>query len=177
MNLLTPEVASFIGMVGERREACDLVERGSVRRYAQAIEDIDSSYMEDTGGRFGGPVAPLLYPSFMFRQSFFGTDVLTQRAGDENFDGLVTAIGNGLPELPLKNMALLNGGAEIELFRYANHGERIFQRSQYADIFEKQTRTGAVLMVVIETTFEDEWARPLLKARKTLIRRPSEKAN
>ncbi|WP_063923089.1 FAS1-like dehydratase domain-containing protein [Cupriavidus basilensis] len=171
MTLITDEVRRHIGMQGERRPACDAVERGAVRRYAQAIMDADPAYMDDRHPRHGGAVAPPLYPAFLFRLPYGAGDPLSERAQDPDFDGLVTAVGSGLPELPLHGMALLNGGAEIELLRYARHGERIYQQSRYADIYERESRSGPMIMVVIETTYETESGEPLMRVKKTLIRR------
>ncbi len=137
-TMLTDEIRSFIGVYSESLAACDTVEPGAVRRYAQAIMTEDPDYApQSTAARYGGPVAPPLYPAFMFRSAYGTPDVLTERAEDPDFDGLILSAGDGLPELPLPGRALLNGGSEIEFFRYARHGETIVQRSSYADIYER----------------------------------------
>jgi len=172
MALLTDEVRSYIGREGPIFGACDAVEAGAVRRYAQAIMDPDPAYASDQEGvRYGGAVAPPLYPSFMFRTPFDAPDVLTERAHDPDFDGIVMGVGNGLPELPLHGLALLNGGAEVEFLAYARHGERVLQKSRFADIQEKQTKSGPMLLVIIETEFTNEAGQLLLRSRKTIIRR------
>ncbi len=171
-GLLTDEVRAFIGRESEVVTAVDAVEPGAVRRYAQAImADSDPDYAPDAaGGKAGGPVAPPLYPAFMFRRPLGTPDVLTERAEDPDFDGLVSAASDGLPELPLPGRALLNGGSEIELFRYARHGERVSQRSRYADITERASKSGPMLLVIIETEYT-VGAEVLLRVRKTIIRR------
>lgn len=172
MTLLNETVRGFIGASSERVLAWDPVERGAVRRYAQAIMDPDPVYADDAAARrYGGAVAPPVYPVYMFRAPFGAPDILTERALDPDFDGLVTSVSSGLPELPLHGMALLNGGAELEFRRYARHGERIYQRSRYADIYEKETRKGPMIFVVIETDYETEAGELILRNRKTLIRR------
>ena len=84
---------------------------------------------------------------------------------------LVPAAGDGLPELPLPGRALLNGGSEIEFFRYARHGESVVQRSSYADIYERQSKNGPMLFVVTETEYLTQSGALLMRARKTAIRR------
>ncbi len=172
MTILTDEIRSYIGLQSEWVTACDTVEPGAVRRYAQAIlADDDPSYAAAAHpGRYGGPVAPPIYPAFMFRRPLGTPDVLSERAEDPDFDGLVSSASDGLPELPLPGRALLNGGSEIEFLRYARHGEAVTQRSRYADIYERQSKTGPMLFVVVETDYAagDE---VLLRVRKTLIRR------
>ena len=73
--------------------------------------------------------------------------------------------------LPLKNSPLLNGGSEVELFRFAEHDESVWIQSRYLDIYEKESSKGTMLMVVIETDFTDRAGGLILRFRKTQIRR------
>jgi hypothetical protein len=102
VTILTDEIRGYIGCQSECVTACDTVEPGAVRRYAQAImADDDSSYAPDTDSRrYGGPVAPPIYPAFMFRRPLGTPDVLSERAEDPDFDGLVSSASDGLPEMP-----------------------------------------------------------------------------
>lgn len=171
-TLLTDEIRGYIGVRGETIEACDSVEPGAVRRYAQAIMDDDPDYAPGAGNpRFGGPVSPPLYASFMFRRPFGETDPLTERAEDPDFDGLSLGAGDGLPELPLPGLAMLNGGSEVEFFRYARHGESVVQSSHYADIYERESKNGPMLFVITETEYRTTGGELLLRVRKTAIRR------
>ena len=172
-TILTDEIRGFIGHRSETVMACDAVEPGAVRRYAQAImAEHDRHYASDAApARYGGPVAPPIYPAFMFRRPLGTPDALTERAGDPDFDGLVSAASDGLPELPLHGRALLNGGSEIEFLRYARHGERVVQRSRYADIYEREAKAGPMLFVIVETEYATEAGDVLLRVRKTIIRR------
>lgn len=171
-TMLTDEIRSFIGRGSQAMTACDTVEPGQVRRYAQAIMDDDPNYAPGAmPERYGGPVAPPLYPAFMFRRPLGSPDVLTERAEDPDFDGLVPAASDGLPELPLRGRALLNGGSEFEFFRFARHGETVVQRSRYADIYEKDSKSGPMLFVVTETEYRTGEGELIMRARKTSIRR------
>lgn len=174
MPRLTDEIRNYIGMETELQLACDPVERGAVRRYAQAIMDNDPIYMDEAvlaGTRYRKPVAPPLFPNAMWRLPFGERDLVQERAEDPDFDGAVGSSTLGLPPLPLPNSALLNGGSEVELFRFAEHGERIWLKSRYLDIYEKETSKGVMLFVVIETDFLDGERKPVMRFRKTQIRR------
>jgi len=174
MALLTEALKKYIGVQSQSETACDPVERGAVRRYAQAIQDEDPIYWEPcpNNARYGGPVAPPLFPTHMFRRTFGAPDALQERAHDPDFDGLATAASSGLPELePIKHLALLNGGSEIEFFRYARHGETVKLRARYADITEKETSKGPMLFVTIETEYRNGDDELLIKTRRTQIRR------
>lgn len=173
MTLLTDEVRAYIGREGPEAMAADAVEAGAVRRYAQAIMDESPDYSQSGGNpRHGGGVAPPIYPAFMFRRALGTSDPLTERGQDPDFDGLVASSGDGLPEIvPLRGLALLNGGSEIEFFRYARHGERVIQKARYADITERNSAKGPMLLVTIEIAYRTEAGDPLMRVRKTLIRR------
>ncbi len=174
MALLTPDVERFIGVESEVEIACDPVERGAVRRYAQAIMDDDPIYYRDpaeTGARARRPVAPLLFPMYMFRRDFGTPDPMQERADDPDFDGIVGSTAQGLPPLPLKGLSLLNAGTEVEFFRYAEHSETVRAKSRYDSIYEKQGRSGPMLFVVIRTDYFTDSGDLLMRVRKTQIRR------
>jgi hypothetical protein len=110
----------------------------------------------------------------MFRRPLGAPDPLRIHAGDPEFDGIGqgSSVTRGLPEIaPLAGWAILNGGTEVELFRYARHGETIRMRSRYADITEKDTSKGPIVLVVTETEIATPDGEVLLRARRTLIRR------
>lgn len=164
----------YIGAQSEWETACEAVEAGAVRRFAQAIMDERPDYAAPGEARFGGPVAPPLYPMMMFRRPLGTPDPLELSANDPNFDGLgqASSLTRGLPEIKeLAGYALLNGGTEVELFRYARHDEMIRMRSRYADITEKETSKGPIVLVVTESEFATPDGEVLLRARRTLIRR------
>jgi len=173
MSLLTDEVRSLIGHAGTTEIACDPVEQGAVRRYAQACMDSSARFVETSEDpRFGGPVAPPLYPMNMFRRGADTPDPFEEHGRDPHFDGIVGSTAQGLPPLPLPpGTTLLNAGTEVELYRYARVGERITAISRYADMTEKTTSKGAMLLVVIETEYRNAQGDLLLRVRKTQMRR------
>lgn len=174
MPHLTEEIRKYIGLETDLQPACDPVERGAVRRYAQAIMDPDPIYMEDEavrGTRYAKPVAPPLFPNAMLRLPFGERDLVQERASDPHFDGAVGSSTLGLPPLPLVNSPLLNGGSEVELYRFAEHGEAIGIKSRYLDIYERESSKGVMLFVVIETDFLDRDGKLVMRFRKTQIRR------
>lgn len=174
MSLLTDEVRAFIGRAGSAEVACDRVEAGAVRRYVQAYMDDDPRFGPEAPShlRYGGAVAPALFPMNMFRRPIGTPDPFAERARDPHFDGIVGSTAQGLPPLPLpQGTGLLNGGTEVEVFRYARHGERVTAVSRYADITEKTTSKGPMLVVVIETEYRGVAGDTLLRVRKTQLRR------
>lgn len=174
MGMMTEEIAAWIGVSGEAEPVCDPVEQGAVRRFAQAIMDDDPDYGPHggAGSRYGGPIAPPLFPNHMMRRPFGTPDPVQERAADPHFDGFVPQ--PGLPGItPLAHLAILNGGAEFEFFRHARHGESVTVRQRYADIFEKTSSKGSMICVVIESEFRSGDGELLMRARRTQLRRPA----
>ena len=175
MSLLTSDIQRLIGAESGVEIACDPVERGAVRRYVQAYMDDDPIFHSDDASRmlrWGGPVAPPLFPMNMFRQPFGTPDPFAEHAADPDFDGIVGSTAQGLPPLPLqKGIGLLNAGTEVEVFRYARHGETVTAKSKYHSITEKQSSKGPMLLVVIETEYRNGEGDLLLLIRKTQIRK------
>ena len=174
MAVLPDAAKAYIGVQAEDEIACDTVERGAVRRYSQAIMDDDPIFWQDGAAseRYGGPVAPALFPTHMFRRPFGTPDPVRENAHDPNYDGS-TKLRGGLPEIePLKDFSVMNGGSEIEFYRYARHGETVKIRARYADIVEKQSSKGPIILVISETDYLNGDDELLMRARHTRIRRP-----
>ncbi|GAA5233319.1 FAS1-like dehydratase domain-containing protein [Verticiella sediminum] len=171
MNTLMQQLAPYIGLQSEITMACDPVEAGAVRRHAQATMDENRAYADDNAPcRYATPVAPPLFPSLMFRRAFGAPDPVQMRAQDPHYDGSVTAGSNGLPSLaPLHGYGVLNGGAEIELYRYARHGEQVCTRSRYADIREKEGRKGPMVVVIVENDYSTAAGELLLRVKRTYL--------
>ena len=173
MSILPEAAKAYVGLQSEKQVACDPVERGAVRRYAQAVMDEDAIYWApcEKNARYGGPVAPPIFPTHMLRRTFGAPDPLQQHARDPGYDG-TSGMSQGLPKIePLNALALLNGGSELEFYRYARHGETVTVQSRYASITEKETSKGPMIFVVIESDYCNGDGELLVRARRTIIRR------
>jgi len=169
---LTEEVRAYIGRDSEPVTAAEPVEAGAVRRFAQAIMDPDPIYWDgDAASGYGGPVAPPLYPGFAFRRPPGTPDPLDRAKANHDYDGLGGGGGAGLPPVPGMPVRLLNGGVEAEFFALARHGDQITAQSCYADIYEREGRTGTMVFIVTETTYTNQTGQVLAKVRNTSIRR------
>lgn len=174
MSLLTDEIKSYIGVETEVELAGDVVERGAVRRYAQAIMDDDPLFSGSGAAleRYGAAVAPLLFPTHMFRRNFGEPDPLKAAETNPEFDGSGLSSTQGLPPIePLRHLAILNGGSDIEFFRHAHHGETVKLRSRYSGIVEKESSKGPMVIVTIESDYLNGGDELLCRVRRTYIRR------
>ena len=165
-SLLNDQIHAFIGMKSPIVEAPDSVEEGAVRRYAQAIMDDDAIFSAQFGHR-----APALFPMHMFRRAFGSPDPLAEVEKNPDYDGAIGSSIRGLPDLPFKGKTRLNGGAEIEVFRYADHGDRIKMQSEYIEIKERVSKTGPMLIVVVETRYFTNPEDMILCVRSTALYR------
>ena len=166
---ITEEMRALVKQWGRTVASTEPVERGAVRRYAQAIMDQDVAYKEPVPNRGPTAIAPPLYPMNVFRRGFDESDLLTERAEDPDFDGLTADVALGLPALNLPVMVLLNGGSSVELLRYARHGESVHARSRYLEITEKESRAGPMVVAVIETEYSGDDGELLIIVQKTLL--------
>ena len=172
-SLLTREVLACIGATAGPFEAPDAVERATIRRFAQAALDEDPLYHDAAYAgqtRIGKVVAPALLPIYLFGTPFGAPDPLRGSASPD-FDGTADnfLIRFGLPPLPVPLTRFLNGGQSLRVYRHAELGDRVFARSRYVDIFEKQGREGPLLFALAEATFTNQREEVLLVCRQTLI--------
>lgn len=150
------------------------LEADTLRRFVQAIMDADPLYFDEAEAaisKYGGLVAPPLYPVHAFRRPAGTPDPLDALAGDHDADGTQGSmgVGFGLPSIDMPYRRLLNGGNEIEFFRALRVGERVVAQPRYADVVLKQGKSGNLLLVTVETRFTTEAGELLLINKQTLI--------
>jgi hypothetical protein len=170
-DYITPAVKALIGAESPPVLACHPVEPSEVRRFHQAVMDHAPRYWdEQAAARYGGVVAPPGFPVHAHRRAEHEPDPL-ERMGRPGYDGVDRALRPGLPEVVVPLKRLMNGGYEYELFRYARPGERILLRSRYADIYQRNGRTGPIVFVLVEDSYETETGEKLLRSLATTILR------
>jgi hypothetical protein len=154
---ITPEVRKLIGVKGPRMTAPEPVERGAIRRMAQAIMDDDPIYWDEeyaARSRYGTIVAPPLFPLHACRRPPGTPDNLDELAEKPDYDGVGDHMSLlGLPDVEVGLPRRLNGGNEVEIYDLARVGDEIAAQSSLADIYEKHGRSGPLVFVVAETVF------------------------
>ena len=174
LNYITDEVKALIGHETNWMDACDVVERGAIRRFTQAVMDEDLVYWNDQAAaatKYGGVVAPPLFPLHAFRRPPGTPDPLSRVSGDPDFDGVTRDFGLGLPPLPVALPRLLNGGNQVEVHQLARPGERIRAKSKYVDIYQKEGKSGSLVFILVETIYRNDKKELLLKAVQTHVLR------
>ena len=128
--------------------AKNLIERGAIRRFAEAIGDpnplwVDEAFAEKT--RYRGVIAP---PTFPF----------TLPAGSNVREGL-----------PIDLKKILHGEMEFQYFRPLRAGETIFSQAEIVDFYTKEGKSGVMNFLVTETRGVDEKGKLVYKTRSTTV--------
>lgn len=114
------------------------VEKGAIRRFAQAVEDgnplyADEEYARST--RHGGIVCP---------PGFFGWPVK-----DVAPDWLPNLVGRPFEQV-------LNTGNETEFYRPVRPGDVLVCTTRLADAYEKKGSGGTLLFVILESDYKNQ---------------------
>jgi MaoC dehydratase-like protein len=169
------DFAALIGAEGPRLTASAPLEADGLRRFVQAVMEDDPVHWDEQeagASRFGGLVAPPLYPTHALRRAPGSPDPLDRLGDDPDWDGLGAGDGvGGLPPIPVTFERTLNGGVEAEFFALARVGDVISAQSRYRDIVEKQGSSGPMLIVKVETHYRNQDDQPLARITKTTILR------
>src|SRR5271170_3293974 len=145
-QVVNDAVRAQIGIEGEPRTYD--VERGAIRRFAEAIGDPNPLFNDEAHAResrFGGMIAP---PTFC------------------------RSLGRDLPEvkLDLPEFRVLDGGSEWEYFKPIRPGDRITTVSKIADIRENAGRLGPMVFIVVENRYTNQYNQLCVLQRMTIIR-------
>jgi acyl dehydratase len=125
------------------------VEKGALRKFAEAIGDEDPIYLDEKAAQAAGFKTQIAPPTFL----------CTFRAQD-------------LPDLKIQfGRVRLNGGNEYEYYKPIYAGDTITVTAKYIDVSERTGRTGKMVFVVTELTFKNQLGEVVAKGRNTGIMR------
>ena len=145
-KIITDEAKKVIGT--ESKPYTVEVERGAIRRFAEAIGDPNPLFNDEAAARktrFGGMIAP---PTFC------------------------RSLGSAVPEIKIgmSEFRGLDGGSEWEYFEPIRPGDRISVVSKIADIRESAGRLGAMVFITVETSYTNHYNQLCALQRSTVIR-------
>ncbi len=153
-SAITDELRSMIGMATE--PVIMEVERGAIRRYADAIGDPNPLFSDveyARNSRYGEVICP---------PGFFGWPL--KRGGMME---LLGTIGGALFRAGVPR--ILDGGVDYEFFLPIRAGDILTSHGKFADFREREGRTGKMLFITMETTYLNQNGDLVAKARSTLI--------
>jgi acyl dehydratase len=143
---VTEEAKKQIGKVSEARTY--EVERGAIRRFAEAIGDDNPLFNDDLAARksrFGGMIAP---PTFC------------------------RSLGSAIPDVKIDMPTFrgLDGGSDWEYLAPIRSGDRITVQSKLVDLRENEGRLGIMVFTTVETTYTNQFGEVCVIQRSTGIR-------
>jgi acyl dehydratase len=144
---VTDEARRQIGTEGE--PVTVEIERGHIRRFAEAIGDPNPLFNDEKSARktrFGGMIAP---PTFY-------------RALTSPIPNVRLAMEGGFRGL--------DGGSEWEYFQPIRPGDRITVRAKLADLRESEGRLGPMVFIVMEISYTNQFGELCAIQRSTAIR-------
>jgi len=144
--IITEEMRRSIGVPGPALTT--EIERGAVRRFAQAMGDPNPLFSDEAAARksrYGGSIAP---PTFLRS--------IASHALDLPF----------LTDLP----NLLDGGSQWEYGEPVRPGDSITAVTTLVELSERRGRLGAMLVSINETTYTNQLKELVAVQRSTLIR-------
>jgi acyl dehydratase len=126
------------------------VERGAIRRFAEALGDPNPIYSDEAAARATGHAALVAPPTFPIAL-----------ASNERFRH----------SLDLGTRSILHGEQQFEFARPVVAGDRITVRSRVADVQERAGASGPMDVLVIEDEGRDDRGDLVFRTRATLILR------
>lgn len=134
------------------------VERGAIRRYADAVGDNNPLYFDEeyaSESRYGTIIAP---------PGFFGWSMQSVPSS-EGIIGLMTAMINA------GYYRILDGGMSYECFLPVRAGDILIASPKIKDVTAKEGKSGTMMVCDFETTYLNQNGDLVAKAYQTLIGR------
>jgi hypothetical protein len=151
---ITPEMRAVIGVASP--PWTHEVTTTSVRAFARGVGYTDPVYFDEAEAKRRG------YRSLPAPATYMGTPIFIPGKSNDTFS---TPLQTG-PALRhgLKNV--LDGGAETEYFDDICAGDTLTVTSQVADLAVRESKTtGQMLIVTMETTYENQHGKVVAKQR------------
>ena len=136
--------------------------KGTIKRFADAIGDRNPLYWDDDyarNSRYGGVVAP---PGFFGWPTRWKGATPTVSILREEMMKTITQEGYG---------RLLDGGIEYDFIRPVRAGDTLAVLPRIKDIYERESKSGTMILSIIETTYTNQNGDLVARARSTMIHR------
>ena len=139
---------SLVGREGEPTVV--EVERGMIRRFAEALGDPNPNYVDEAAARAAG------YPSLVAPPTFPAALAMNERFRQS---------------LDLGTRLLLHSEQHFEYGRPVVAGDRLTLRSRVADVQERAGASGPMDVLVLEDEARDSQGALVFRSRATLVLR------
>ena len=158
--MLPQEATQLIGKAGGT--VILEVEKGAIKKFADAIGDRNPLYWDEEyarNSRYGSIVAP---------PGFFGWPTKWKRAMPF-FSELRQEVIDTITKAGYSRV--LDGGIEFDFFQPVRAGDTLASVPRVASIQERETKSGKMILSIVETTYTNQNGDIVAKAHQTLIHR------
>ncbi|MEE9490988.1 MAG: MaoC family dehydratase N-terminal domain-containing protein [Dehalococcoidia bacterium] len=156
-SAIMDELRGLIGIMTE--PVINEVERGAIRRYAEAVGDPNPLYCDmeyAKNSRYGELICP---------PGFFGWPTKVSSGVMEVMGALFGALFKaGL-------VRILDGGREYEFLLPVHAGDTLAWYAKFADVREREGKTGKMVFLTTEITYINQHGDLVAKVRQTFIAR------
>ena len=153
-SLITEEVKQLVGKEIIKPLVRE-IEKGAIVKFAQAIDDPnplwqDAEYAAKSVNR--GIVAPPIFLSALWTEAMY-TSIQAKLAG----------IAPSLKRL-------VEAGDEIEYFQTIRPGDALTINSRFAEIKERQGKSGTMVNLTMETTYTNQHGEMVIRERRSVMK-------
>lgn len=160
MTEVSEVVAELRGLIGIMTQpVVNEVERGAIRRYAEAVGDPNPLYSDveyARNSRYGELICPPGFFGWPTRVSSGVMEVMGTLFGALFKAGLVR---------------ILDGGREYEFFLPVRAGDILAWYAKFVDVREREGKTGKMVFLTTEISYINQNGDLVAKARQTFIAR------
>jgi len=148
-------------MIGEEKVRRYEVTARDIRRFAQAIGEVNPLYLGEDDVETVERTALVAPP--LFCQVFSYEDVPVSQLPA---DGSPVEL-----DVPIPARRAVGGASSYDIFQPVKAGDTITARSTLRDVFTKQGRSGRLFFIVVETQFSNQNDRQVARETATYIKR------
>ena len=156
-SAVVDELRGLIGIMTE--PVINEVEKGAIRRYAEAVGDPNPLYCDveyARNSKYGELICP---------PGFFGWPMKASTGAVEVMAPVFSALFKaGL-------VRILDGGVAYEFFLPLRAGDTLTWYARFADVREREGKTGKMVFLTFETTYINQRGDLVAKSRNTFLGR------
>ncbi len=142
--MIPEKVASFVGKSGET--VIMEVERGAIKKFADAVGDRNPLYWDDEYGRNSRYHSTIAPPAFFGWPTQWEAGVGLVGSAKIQADIMSTLVAEGYPRV-------LDGGIEFEFFRPVRPGDVLAMTPRIAGVSEREGKAGKMFIVNVEISY------------------------
>ena len=157
--MLPEEIKKLIGMTGSAKVY--EVEKGAIRRFADAVDDTNPLYQDDAyarNSRYGSIIAP---------PGFFGWP-LKQARGSPLIIDMPTELISAFEQAGYPLSSAIDGSIEYEFFLPVHAGDILTAITTVRNLRERTENTGHMVFIILETTFQNQSGVPVAIQQATI---------